>query len=49
MAQRMGESLDAFTVRLKAAAICFEFHNVELEVKMQIIMTANSTRVKTKR
>jgi hypothetical protein len=46
MAQRMGESIDAFTVRLKAAAIGCEFH--KLEVKMQIIMTANSTRVRQK-
>ena len=48
MAQRMGESIDAFTVRLKAAAKGCEFTNLELEVKMQIIMTANSSRVRQK-
>jgi hypothetical protein len=48
MAHRMGESIDAFTVRLKTAALGRVFHNVELEVNMQIIMTANSTRVRQK-
>ena len=49
LAQRMGESIDAFTVRLKAAAKGCEFAaNLDLEVKLQIIMTANSTRVRQK-
>ena len=30
------------------AAVGCEFHNSDLEVKMQIIMTANSTRVRQK-
>jgi hypothetical protein len=48
MSQRLGESIDSFTVRLRAAAVGCEFHNSDLEVKMQIIMTANSTRVRQK-
>ena len=47
--QRLGETIDAFVIRLRTAAKGCEFgQQAELEIKLQIIMTATSTRVRQK-
>lgn len=46
--QRSNETIEAFMVRLKTAAVSCKFTDLNTQLKLQIIMGTNSKRVKTK-
>ena len=46
--QRSNETIEAFMIRLRSAAVSCKFSDLDVQLKLQIIMGTNSKRVKTK-